>query len=53
VPGEGVPRSCEITQVYGREEALEVVKRSHEDYNELFSGVEDLLTGMLRGMDRP
>lgn len=49
VPGDGSPRRCEITHTYGREEALEVVRRSNEDYKELFSGLEDLLTGMLRG----
>lgn len=49
VPGEGAARSCEITHTYGKAEALEVIQRSHEDYNELFSGLEDLLTGMLRG----
>lgn len=48
VPGEG-PRSVEITHTYGREEALEVVRRSQADYNELFSGLEDLLTEVLRG----
>lgn len=49
VPGEET-RSCEITHIYGREEAMEVIRRSHEDYNELFSGLEDLLTQMLRGL---
>ncbi len=48
VPGEG-ERSCEITDTYGIEEAREVIMRSHADYNELFSGLEDLLTQMLRG----
>lgn len=49
VPGDETVRSCEITHTYGREEALEVIRRSHEDYNHLFAGLEDLLTGMLRG----
>lgn len=49
VPGDDAPRSCEITHTYGRDEALEVIQRSHADYNELFAGLEDLLTGMLRG----
>jgi inorganic pyrophosphatase len=49
VPGDGLPRSCEITHTYGREEAHEVIRRSHADYNEIFSGLENLLTDMLRG----
>ncbi len=40
--------SCEITHIYGREEALEVVRRSQADYNELFAGLEDLLSDMLK-----
>jgi inorganic pyrophosphatase len=27
---------CEITHVYGREEAMDVVRRAHEDYLEMF-----------------
>jgi inorganic pyrophosphatase len=32
VPGTTEPRNCEITHVYGREEAYEVIRRSIEDY---------------------
>ena len=32
VPGTAEPRNCEITHVYGREEAYEVIRRSVEDY---------------------
>jgi len=39
---------CEITDVYGREEAYEVVRRSHEDYLSRFGDLEDVLTGILR-----
>ncbi len=46
-PGEDKP-ACEITHVYGREEALDVIRRSQNDYNEIFSGLEDLLSSMLR-----
>jgi inorganic pyrophosphatase len=46
-PGEE-KRACEITHVYGREEAHEVIRRSREDYNEIFSGLENLLTQVLR-----
>jgi inorganic pyrophosphatase len=46
-PGEE-KAACEISHVYGREEALDVIRRSQADYNELFSGLEDLLTDMLK-----
>jgi inorganic pyrophosphatase len=34
---------CEITHVYGREEAHEVIRRSLEDYNHHFSCQENLV----------
>jgi inorganic pyrophosphatase len=39
---------AEITHVYNREEAYEVIRRGHKDYEEKFSGIEDLLTEALR-----
>jgi len=36
IPGTEKP-TCEITDVYGREEAYEVIKRSQEDYRNKFS----------------
>ncbi len=39
----------EITHVYGREEALEVIRRSREDYHTRFGDLEALLTTALRG----
>jgi inorganic pyrophosphatase len=36
-------RNCEITHIYGREEAFEVIKRSREDYLEKFKNLSDLL----------
>jgi inorganic pyrophosphatase len=39
---------CEITDVYGREEAYEVVRRSHEDYLSRFGDLEEVLTNVLR-----
>jgi inorganic pyrophosphatase len=36
LPGEEA--SCEITHVYGREEALEVIRRSMTDYQHYFGG---------------
>lgn len=35
---------CEITDVYDREEAYEVIHRAHADYMRLFSDIEGLLT---------
>jgi inorganic pyrophosphatase len=36
-------RICEITHIYGREEAYEVIRRSQEDYLEKYSDLNDLL----------
>ena len=40
-------RICEITHVYGREEAMEVIRRSREDYKERFGKLEDMLASTL------
>jgi inorganic pyrophosphatase len=40
---------CQITHVYGREEAHEVIRRSIEDYRVRFGDLEGLLTTALRG----
>lgn len=40
---------CEITHVYGREEAHEVIRRSHEDYMARYANIEEVLTKALRG----
>jgi inorganic pyrophosphatase len=48
VPGESHPK-VEITDVYGREEALDVIRRAQEDYHTHFGGLEDLLNVALRG----
>jgi inorganic pyrophosphatase len=48
VPGS--PRvHCKITHVYGRDEAHEVIRRSHEDYRARFGSIETMLTAALRG----
>lgn len=39
----GVDRQAEIPQIYGREEAYEVIKKSIDDYKNHFSGLEDIL----------
>ena len=46
----GAPRvHCKITHVYGRDEAHEVIRRSHEDYRVRFGSIETMLTAALRG----
>ncbi len=41
--------STEITDVYGRDEAHEVVRRSREDYLERYANIDDLLVAAVRG----
>jgi len=38
-----IAERCEITHVYGREEAFEVIRRSHEDYRDHFGSLAGLL----------
>ncbi len=45
-PDEAHP-SCEITHVYSRSEAHEVIRRSREDYEKRFPGVSKLLATVL------
>ncbi|RMD57886.1 MAG: inorganic pyrophosphatase [Nitrospirae bacterium] len=40
--------NCEITHIYGREEAYEVIRLSQEDYDESFAGVKEWLTSALK-----
>ncbi len=42
LPGE--KPKCEITDVYGREEALEVIRRSQEDYDKAYGNLEEALS---------
>lgn len=42
LPGEN-PK-CEITDIYGREEALEVIRRSQDDYSQKFGNLEEALS---------
>ncbi len=37
-------RICEITHVYGREEAMEVIKRSRQDYKNRFGRIEEIMS---------
>lgn len=41
---DGKARTVEITHVYGRDEAHEVIRRSQADYTSRFRGIEDLLS---------
>ena len=43
VPGDGKKVEVEITHTYGKEEALEVIRRSYNDYREKFGVLEDSL----------
>jgi inorganic pyrophosphatase len=47
-PGSTKKR-CEITDVYGRGEAHEVIRRSQEDYLTRFAAIDTWLTAALRG----
>ncbi len=40
-------RICEITHVYGREEALDVIRRSREDYKDRFPQLETMMSALL------
>lgn len=40
-------RACEITHVYGREEAIEVIRRSRIDYKERYGKLEDMMAIIL------
>jgi len=43
VPGPGQVRHCEITHVYGRDEAHEVITRSYNDYLKRYADLDELL----------
>lgn len=43
-------RHCEITHVFGREEAYEVIRRSQEDYKARYGDHEALLTAALKNV---
>ncbi|MCK5829633.1 MAG: inorganic pyrophosphatase [Methylococcales bacterium] len=49
VPGEDDKRTCEITHIYGVEEAHEVIRRSQDDYQSRFGELKNMLTAALRG----
>lgn len=42
-------RRCEITEIYDRQGAKEVIRACQEDYRSHFAGIESMLTAALRG----
>lgn len=44
---DAMNQACEITHIYGAEEAREVIRRSREDYLEHFAHYDRMLTGLL------
>ena len=42
LPGE--PEKCEITHVYGKDEAHEVIRRSFKDYQDAYGNLEEVLS---------
>ena len=44
MPGKEI--DVEITHVYGKEEAYEVINRSQEDYNNKFKSLESILSNV-------
>ncbi|MCA9570001.1 MAG: inorganic diphosphatase, partial [Myxococcales bacterium] len=46
---DGGPAPCEITHVYGRDEAHEVIRRSQADYDASYGHLTDQLVRFLRG----
>ena len=49
IPGSEKHRT-EITGIYNKEEAYEVIRRGRKDYDQKFSGIEELLNEALRKM---
>ncbi len=49
IPNQQKKAKVEITDIYGRDSAYEVIRRSHQDYNAHFGDLEELLTSALRG----
>lgn len=47
IPGAGESK-CQITHTYGRDEAMEVIQLSQEDYQERFGDLKGLLSSLLR-----
>ncbi len=48
-PDDDVGTATEITHVYGREEAYDVIRRAHNDYQKRYSKLEELLSESMNG----
>lgn len=44
IPGESDKKVIEIVETYGREEALEVIRKSQEDYVNKFGNIDEILS---------
>lgn len=50
-PNPNASKQVTIPEIYGREEALEMIKRSHDDYKEKFSGLKrEFAQSILKGL---
>jgi inorganic pyrophosphatase len=47
-PDASAPLAVEIPEIYGRDEAHEVIRRSQADYGVRFAGLEDLISAALK-----
>jgi len=45
---DAVEKNCEITHIYGHEEAREVIRISQQDYHQRFADIEELMAIALR-----
>lgn len=53
MPNHSGDRKCEITDVYGRDEAFEVIKRSQDDYREEFEeGKREMFSLIQQGLEQ-
>ncbi len=48
IPGSEGERDCVITDIYGKDEAAEVIKRSQKDYKQMFVGGKKELIEMIQ-----
>lgn len=49
IPGSTPRKKVEITLIYNKIEAYEVINRSHEDYHRQYGDIEDMLNQALKG----
>jgi inorganic pyrophosphatase len=49
---DGARPACHIAEIYGRDEALSVIRCGQEDYFDRFAGLQDLISAALQPFDR-